>query len=105
MVYEIYFSSAQEAEKAGILQKFSNLITEQYKGGNYIVIDLPKLEGKSPEDSINNLLNDIWDGKDKVTSKYISPRMETYVQFDLEKPIQINLWDTQEKLFKKLDVL
>jgi len=93
MIFEIYFENAVEAEKAHLYQKLSNLIIEFREDENWIKIDLPDL-GKSPEDTLRPLIENIWDGNDKVTFDFVSPRMLEQVTTELSYPVRFTVWDT-----------
>jgi len=101
MIFELYFESTSEAEKAQMYQKLSNLITEYITGENWIKIELPDL-GKSPEDTLGSLIENIWDGDDKVVFDFVSPRMMTHITMSLNYPIKFTVWDTDK--FKKIEL-
>jgi hypothetical protein len=92
MIFELYFESNLEAEKAQMYQKLSNLIIEYRAGENWIKVDLPDL-GKSPEDTLRPLIENIWDGNDKVVFDFVTPRMMTHVTMAVSYPVRFTVWD------------
>jgi hypothetical protein len=92
MIFELYFESNLEAEKAQMYQKLSNLIIEYRAGENWIKIDLPDL-GKSPEDTLRPLIENIWDGNDIAKDDFINPRMSTHITMELTYPIRFTVWN------------
>jgi len=95
MIFEIYFENNLEAEKAHLYQKLNNLITEFREDENWMKIELPDL-GKSPEDTLRPLIENIWDGNDKVTFDFVSPRMMTHVTMAVSYPVRFTVWDTDK---------
>ena len=43
MIFEIYFEKVEDAEKAGMYQKFNNVIMEHHKDFNFFSIILPEI--------------------------------------------------------------
>lgn len=94
MIFEIYFKSAEEAEKATLYQKFSNLITE-YRGGNYFTIELPDI-GKNAKDTLQPLIKSIYPNGEAIDNNFISPRMSTHITMKVSYPIRFTVWDTDK---------
>ena len=101
MIFEIYFKNVIEAEKAQLYQKLNNLITEYREGESWIRIELPDL-GKSPEDTLKPLVENIWNGQDNLIFSFISPRMMTHVTTALSYPVRFTVWDTNK--FKTIEL-
>jgi len=101
MIFEIYFKSVDDAEKAGMYQKFNNVIVEYRKGFNFFTINLPGT-GETSVKVLGDFIKEIYPNGNCISNNFVSPRMADHIDQPLSYPIEFTVWNTSTKKFDRI---
>jgi len=95
MLFEIYFKTVEDAEKASLYQKFNNVITEYKKDSNFFIITLSRTT-ETPEKVLGDFIKEIYPNGTAVLDNFVSPRMAERISTPISYPVKFTLWDTDK---------